>query len=146
MVYNTGFTNNINSAFSLMSAQTMPELAERINQWSKTKPVYWSMMKCAQRDFGARPYMYPGIFGDKVLSLGLRKAVDIFDPMASGYKDSVKEQYKQYMNGICKEMSLVESNVMRQKQYKIYIEELDRRRGTEYKKLFPSIAEWLETI
>jgi hypothetical protein len=146
MVYNTGFTNNINSAFSLMSAQTMPELVEQINQWSKTKPVYWSMMKCAQRDFGYRPYMYPGIFGDKVLDLGLKRAVDIFDPMASGYKNSVKEQYKEYMNGICREMSAVEPNVVRQKQYKIYIEELDRRRGTDYKKLFPSIAEWLEII
>ena len=50
------------------------------------------------------------------------------------------------MNGICREMSAVEPNVVRQKQYKIYIEELDRRRGTDYKKLFPSIAEWLETI
>ena len=146
MVYNTGFTNNINSAFSLMSAQTMPDLVEHINKWSRTKPIYWSMMKCAQRDFGTRPYMYPGIFGNRVLGLGLQRAVDMFDPMASGYKDSVKEQYKEYMNGICGEMSAVEPNVVRQKQYKIYIEELDRRRGTDYKKLFPSIAEWLETI
>ena len=90
--------------------------------------------------------MYPGIFGNRVLQLGLQRAVDMFDPMASGYKDSVKEQYKEYMNGICREMSAVEPNVVRQKQYKIYIEELDRRRGTDYKKLFPSIAEWLETI
>jgi organic radical activating enzyme len=146
MVYNTGFTNNINSAFSLMSAQTMPELVEKINHWSRTKPVYWSMMKCNQRDLNPRPYMYPGIFGNRVLELGLQRAVDMFDPMASGYNNSVKEQYKEYMNGICREMSAVEPNIVRQKQYKIYIEELDRRRGTDYKKLFPSIAEWLETI
>lgn len=146
MVYNTGFTNNINSAFSLMSAQTMPELAEKINHWSRTKTVYWSMMKCSQRDFGNRPYMYPGILGSKVLDLGLRRAVDTFDPMASGYRDSVKEQYKEYMNGICREMAEAKPNIIRQKQYKIYIEELDRRRGTNYRKLFPVIAEWLEQL
>jgi organic radical activating enzyme len=146
MVYNTGFTNNINSAFSLMSAQTMPELAEHINQWSKTKQIYWSMMKCSSRDHGQRPYMYPGVFGDKVLSLGLRKAVDTFDPMAAGYRDSVKEQHKLYMNGICTEMETAEPNIVRQKQLKIYLEELDRRRGTDYKKLFPDIAEWLDKV
>jgi organic radical activating enzyme len=146
MIYNTDFTNNVNSAFSLMSAQTMPELATRINHWSRTKPVYWSMMKCAQRDFGGRPYLYPGIFGDKVLDLGLKKAVDIFDPAASGYRNSVKEEYKKYMNGICSEMASAKPNLVRQKQYKIYIEELDRRRGTDYKKLFPTIADWLAQI
>lgn len=146
MVYNTGFTNNINSAFSLMSAQTMPDLVEHINKWSKTKPVYWSMQKCSSRDLGSRPYMYPGIFGDRVLFLGLQKAVDIFNPLASGCRDSVKEQYKIYMNGICHEMASVEPNIIRQKQYKIYIEELDRRRGTDYKKLFPTIAEWLDKV
>ncbi len=146
MVYNTNFTNNINSAFSLLSAQTMPELAEQINQWSKTKQVYWSMMKCNQKEMPGRPYMYPGIFGDKVLSLGLRKAVDIFDPMVAGYKDSVKEQYKIYMNGIAMEMEKAEPNITRQKQLKIYLEELDRRRGTDYKKLFPLVAEWLDNV
>jgi organic radical activating enzyme len=146
MVYNTDFTNNVNSAFSLMSAQTMPELAERINHWSRTKPVYWSMMKCAQRDFGSSPYLYPGIFGDRVLDLGLRRAVEIFDPSASGYRDSVKALYKDYMNGICQEMATVQPNIARQKQYKIFLEEIDRRRGTDYKTLFPSIAQWLELI
>jgi organic radical activating enzyme len=146
MIYNTGFTNNVNTAFSLMSAQTMPELATRINHWSRTKPVYWSMMKCAQRDVPGRPYLYPGIFGDRVLDLGFRRAVEIFDPMASGYRDSVKEQYKQYMNGICKEMSTAKPNIIRQKQYKTFLEEMDRRRGTNYKILFPIIAEWLEQI
>ncbi len=90
--------------------------------------------------------MYPGIFGDKVLSLGLRKAVDTFDPMAAGYRDSVKEQHKLYMNGICTEMETAEPNIVRQKQLKIYLEELDRRRGTDYKKLFPDIAEWLDKV
>ena len=84
MVYNTDFINNVNSAFSLMTAKTKPELAQRINHWSKTKQVYWSMMKCALPENATRPYLYPGIFGGKVLDLGLREAVDTFDPMAAG--------------------------------------------------------------
>jgi len=146
MIYNTDFTNNVNTAFSLMTAQTMPELAQRINHWSKTKQIYWSMMKCSLPDSGSKPWLYPGIFGSKVLDLGLRNAVEIFDPMAAGYKDSVKAQHKEYMQGIVKEMENAKPNIASQKQYKIYIEELDRRRNTDYRKVFPEIAEWLKDI
>jgi hypothetical protein len=66
--------------------------------------------------------------------------------MVAGYKDSVKEQYKIYMNGIAMEMEKAEPNITRQKQLKIYLEELDRRRGTDYKKLFPLVAEWLDKV
>lgn len=147
MLDNTGFTNNINSAFSLLAAQSMPQLAQKINEWSRQKKqVYWSMMKCNQREIPPKPYLYPGIFGSRVLDLGLRKAVEIFDPMAAGYKDSVKFQYKSYMQGIVQEMSQAENNLLRQRQFKIYFEELDRRRGTDYKKIFPTVAEWLQDV
>lgn len=147
MLDHTGFTNNINSALSLLAAQSMPQLAEKINEWSRQKKqVYWSMMKCNQREIPPKPYLYPGIFGSRVLDLGLRKAVEIFDPMAAGYKDSVKFQYKSYMQGIVQEMSQAENNLLRQRQFKIYFEELDRRRGTDYKKIFPTVAEWLQDV
>jgi hypothetical protein len=103
-------------------------------------------MKCNQREMPSKPYLYPGIFGDRVLDLGLKKAVEIFDPAAAGYPDSVKSQYKLYMEGIVKEMSMAENNLLRQKQFLIYFEELDRRRGTDFKKIFPRVAEWLEDI
>lgn len=147
MLDNTGFTNNINSAFSLFAAQSMTQLAEKINEWSRQKKqVYWSMMKINQREIPPKPYLYPGIFGPRVLDLGLKKAVEIFDPMAAGYKDSVKIQYKAYMQGIVQEMSQAENNTLRQRQFKIYFEELDRRRGTDYKKIFPTVAEWLDKV
>jgi hypothetical protein len=50
------------------------------------------------------------------------------------------------MNGIAMEMEKAEPNITRQKQLKIYLEELDRRRGTDYKKLFPLVAEWLDNV
>jgi hypothetical protein len=122
----------------------MPELTHMINTWSKTKQVYWSMMKCNQKEFGMRPYLYPGIFGDRVCDLGFEKAVNDFDPYAAGYKDSVKLQYKTYMQGILAEMQKAENMPVRQKQFKIYLQELDRRRNTKYGDLFPTVAQWLE--
>jgi hypothetical protein len=50
------------------------------------------------------------------------------------------------MNGIINEFENREPDLFRQKQFKIYLTELDRRRGTDYKKTFPTIAEWLDKV
>jgi organic radical activating enzyme len=137
---------NINSALTVTAVPGMPELVKNINQWSKIRPVYWSMMKASTHNFGTRPYLYPGIFGRKINDIGLKEAVDLFDVNSYGYPDSVKVNYKNYMNGIINEFENREPDLYRQKQFKIYLTELDRRRGTDYKKTFPTIAEWLDKV
>jgi hypothetical protein len=124
----------------------MPRLVNKINEWSKIRPVYWSMMKASTHNFGTRPYLYPGIFGRKINDIGLKEAVDLFNVNSYGYPDSVKVNYKNYMNGIVNEFENREPDLIRQKQFKIYLTELDRRRGTDYKKTFPTIAKWLDKV
>ena len=137
---------NINSALTATAVPGMPELVKNINQWSKIRPVYWSMMKASTYNYGPRPYLYPGIFGRKINDIGLKEAVDLFDINSQGHPDTVKENYKNYMNGIINEFENREPDPFRQKQFKIYLIELDRRRGTDYKKTFPTIAEWLDKV
>jgi organic radical activating enzyme len=137
---------NINSALTATAVPGMPALVKNINQWSKIRPVYWSMMKASTHNFGTRPYLYPGIFGRKINDIGLKEAVDLFDVNSYGYPDSVKVNYKNYMNGIINEFENRQPDLIRQKQFKIYLIELDRRRGTDYKKTFPTIAEWLDKV
>lgn len=142
----TNTLQNINSALTITAVPGMPALVKNINQWSKIRPVYWSMMKASTKNFGPRPYLYPGIFGRKINDIGLREAVDLFDVNSHGYPDSVKVNYKQYMNGIIGEFEKQDPDLFRQKQLKIYLTELDRRRGTNYKTTFPVIAEWMDKI
>ena len=104
------------------------------------------MMKASTYNYGPRPYLYPGIFGRKINNIGLKEAVDLFDVNSYGYPDSVKVNYKNYMQGIINEFEKREPDLFRQKQFKIYLTELDRRRGTDYKKTFPTIAEWLDKV
>jgi organic radical activating enzyme len=137
---------NINSALTATAVPGMPELVKNINKWSKIRPVYWSMMKASTHNFGPRPYLYPGIFGRKINDIGLKEAVDLFDVNSHGYPDSVKLNHKNYMNGIMNEFENRQPDLFRQKQFKIYLTELDRRRGTDYKKTFPTIAEWLDKV
>ena len=137
---------NINSALTVTAVPGMPMLVDKINKWSKIRPVYWSMMKASTHNYGPRPYLYPGIFGKKVNDLGLKEAIEKFDTNSYGHIDSVKVNYKNYMNGIINEFENREPDLIRQKQFKIYLTELDRRRGTDYKKTFPTIAEWLDKV
>lgn len=137
---------NINSALTVTAVPGMPVLVDKINGWSKIRPVYWSMMKASTYNYGPRPYLYPGIFGRKVNDIGLKEAVEKFDINSNGHIDSVKANHKNYMNGIINEFENREPDLFRQKQFKIYLTELDRRRGTDYKKTFPTIAEWLDKV
>ena len=147
ILHNTNIEQGINSALTVTAVPGMPEMVRYINKCSKIKPIYWSMMKAAQYEFGDKPYMYPGIFGKKINDIGLKEAVELFDINSYGYPDSVKVNYKTYMNGIIKEFENREPSLIRQKQFKIYLKELDRRRNTDYTKVYKNnIASWLKDI
>ena len=71
----------------------------------------------------------------------------LFDTNSFGYPDSVKQSQKQYMQGIIKEFENREPNLLRQKQLKIYLKELDRRRGTDFTKIYAdNIANWVKDL
>ena len=140
ILHNTDIEQGINSALTVTAVPGMPEMVRHINKWSKEiKPIYWSMMKANQFDIGPRPYLYPGIFGGKINEWGLREAVESFDTKTNGYDDTVKVHYKNYMSGVLNEFEQRAPDLGRQKQFKIYLDELDRRRGTDYSKIYPQI-------
>ena len=139
VLHKTNIEQGVNSALTVTAVPGMPALAKYINACNSIKPLYWSMMKASQYEFGPRPYLYPGIFGNKINHWGLREAVDIFDVNTHGHPDSVKVSYKNYMQGILKEFDQREPSASRQKQFKIYLNELDRRRGTDWKKIYPQM-------
>ena len=139
ILHNTNIEQAINSALTVTAVPGMPRMVKYINECSKIKPIYWSMMKANQHEIGPREYMYPGIFGNKVNEWGLREAVDLFDTKSHGHQDSVKVNHKRYMTGIIKEFDQRKPSLLRQKQFKIYLNELDRRRNTDWKLVYPQI-------
>lgn len=127
----------INSALTTLSIPELPRLVDKINTWSRIRTVYWSMMKT-----GGRPYLHPTIFGPIVSELGFTDSIKLFDPMDS----PEKIEYKDYFNGINKEILNSTADPVLQSQLKTYLIELDRRRGTDYKKTFPKIADLLSNF
>lgn len=140
ILYNTDMEQAINSALTVTAVPGMPEMVREINKWSKeVKPIYWSMMKASQYEIGMRRFLYPGIFGSKINDWGLREAVEMFDTTTNGAPDSVKINHKNFMLGNIKEFDNREPMPVRQKQLKIYLNELDRRRGTNWVPVYPQI-------
>ena len=137
LVHETDFILNINSALSSLAVPSMPELVEKINQWSETKIIYWSMMKT-----GGWSFLHPTIFGKQLLDLGFNTALDKFKT----FEDPEKLAYLDYFRGIAKEIEQSQNDVTEQKQLKTYLVELDRRRNTDYTKIFPEIAGLLADI
>jgi len=134
---NTDITLNINSALDPLTANTMPDLVSKINEWSKIRTVYWSLMKTGGRDF-----LHPTVFGPQVLSLGFQKAIDQFDDLG----DIDKANYKNYFQGIVSEIRDSKPDIDLQRKLKTYLLELDRRRGTDYVSTFPALASLLKDI
>ena len=50
------------------------------------------------------------------------------------------------MQGIMQEFDKREPSQLRQKQLKIYLNELDRRRGTDWKKIYPQMWELVKDL
>ena len=146
ILHNTDIEQAINSALTVTAVPGMPAMVRYINDCNKIKPIYWSMMKAAQYELGVRPYLYPGIFGDKINEWGLREAVEMFDTNSHGFADSVKVSHKNFMLGNMKEFEQRKPMPIRQKQFKIYLDELDRRRGTDWKKIYPQIHAEIKKI
>jgi len=146
ILHHSQIEQGINSALTVTAVPGMPALAKYINDCSKIKPIYWSMTKAANRDDPHRPYLYPGIFGPIINDWGLREAVDIFDVNSYGSPDSVKVNYKNFMQGNIKEFDSVKTDIKRMRQFRTYLNELDRRRGTDWKKIYPQMWDLVKDL
>lgn len=147
ILHNTNIQQSINSALTVTAVPGMPAMVKYINECSKIKPIYWSMMKAGQYESNVgKAYLYPGIFGRKINDWGLAEAIDLFDTTTDGFPDSVKVNHKKFMQGNMIEFENREPSLLRQKQFKIYLNELDRRRGTDWSKIYPQIVELVKDL
>jgi len=138
ILHNTKITPSINSAMTALTIPTLPDLIVQLNKWSKVREVYWSGMKAGD---AGRPYLNPTIFGEDILPLGIDKAIEVYETNG----DAIKQAQLNNLKGIRTECANTEPDLLQQKLLKLYIEELDRRRNTDYTKLFPTIDKLLNS-
>lgn len=124
----------INSAINPLTIKTMPELIERMNQWNdrctQNKQIAFSFMTVM-----APPWMDPAIFGSGVFEQDFERILNTMRTNTDWEKSA-----HHHMQGIGRQIADTPRNVDMIDNLIEYVTELDRRRGTNWRELFP----WLD--
>jgi organic radical activating enzyme len=124
----------INHAINVLSIKHMPELLEKINHWNKTKKIYLQYMTVIKPDC-----LNPDIFGDTVFSEDLKKIIELIPA-----NDEFDNYSKEYFIGMSKQILSSSPNLVKIKDLKIFLQEIDRRRNTDYRIYFPWLVQEFE--
>ena len=126
----------INSAISALTVKTVPELIRRMNVWNDSctnnRKISYSFMTIQDNQ---RPWMDPAIFGGGVFE-------EDFDAILAEMRNTNESERsaREHMQGIRTQIVSAKRNVKMINGLKDYLNEIDRRRGTDWKSLFP----WLD--
>ena len=124
----------INAAITGLTIKTLPELVERINGWNARRnpwnPISFSFMTAM-----TPPEMVPDIFGSGVFD-------EDFDRVLAAMPREKPQDLSavEHMEGIRKQIENTPRDPSRIADLKTYLTEIDRRRGTNWRELFP----WLD--
>lgn len=125
----------VNSAISALTIKTADELVRRINAWNDRRnpwnPISYSFMSVM-----TPPEMVPDILGPGVFEAD-------FDRILAEMRESTPSERsaKEHMAGIKQQVCAGPKNSERIADLKVYLTEIDRRRGTDWTKLFPWLVE-----
>ena len=127
-------TLSVNAAITGLTIKTLPELIERINTWEAQRPeqgIHFSFMSATN------PYeLVPDIFGAGVFDPDFERILAVMPEHTDRHRHS-----RQHMAGIMQQITAAPRDHGRISDLKIYLTELDRRRGTHWPTLFPWLAE-----
>ena len=120
----------ISSTTTPLTIKTLPDLLQKIKEWNRIRPVYHY-----QNSVNGPSYMFIDIFGDIF--------IDDFD-RALELKPNVtpeEQSSRLYLAGIAKQSASMGPNVTAIQNLFNFLNEIDRRRNTDWKITFP----WLIT-
>jgi hypothetical protein len=125
------FYLNINQTISPLTIKTMPQLLERLATWRRKRHIgHWFSEVSPGPD-----YLKPHILGWEIFELDFTQILNMM-PM-----DTEEDRLaRQYMSGIFNRIRQHEPDPIQIRDMFVYLEEKDRRRGTDWRNVFP----WLE--
>ncbi len=124
---------NINQTISVLTIKTMPDLLSRLEGWRKIRSIghFFSVVTPQP------PYLDPSILGKGIFKSDFDKIIASM-PIESAEHNTAVE----YMQSIATSIENAEVNLEELKNLKVFLDEKDRRRGTNWKITFP----WLVQI
>lgn len=123
---------NINNTISILTIKTLPELIEKLKVWTKDRKIehYFSTTIYPS-------YLHPKILGSEEFKENFKKVLSLMetDTWRGGHA-------KSYMEGIV--ATINNSNFDKSETTKLltYLDEIDRRRNTNWRELFPWLIKY----
>ena len=127
---------NINNTVSVLTIKTLPDLLIKLKEWTKDRKIEHYF---AQLEFP--DYMQPGILGTDEFAKDFETILNLMET-ESWHGPSAKEHFTAITNNV-KNSRLDKEKVL---QLLTYLDELDRRRGTDWKLLFPWLEEYRNVV
>jgi hypothetical protein len=117
---------NVNQTITAMTIRTMPELMEKINYYKQRKPIgqYFEFY------IGPNRYQHPEIFAWSTWENDFKRILALVAPDNQDLLDRLSGIQSQLMQ-------FTQHNFTEIKRLHIYLDELDRRRGTNWRTIFP---------
>lgn len=129
-------TLNINQTITGLGIKSMIDLVRFVNQQRKSREIGHYFMSCNDR-----PHLYPGIFGpgyfDQELDLVLNEMPD---------NNWQQKHARSLMSGLKKEFNTHQRDPEQIDNLLHFLNEIDRRRGLDWKKTFPWLAKEFEHV
>jgi len=117
---------NTNQVITAMTMRSVPALLQVINQHRRERPINQEITFVT-----GRPFMLPDIFGK---SFWANDSKAILDSMPEDTEANIRA--KRYMQG-CLASIKTEPNKLLQNELKHFLDQLDKRRGTNWRSVFP---------
>jgi organic radical activating enzyme len=121
----------INHAVSGLSIKYMPELIDKVNVWNKQKRIYLQFMTIIKP-----AYLNPDIFGGDFFKKDLDIIIEKL-PNETEFERNIRD----YFIGISKQICARQRNPTQINNLQAFLEEIDRRRSTNYKDYFPWLVD-----
>ena len=130
-------TLNINQTISVLTIKTMPDLMQRLTSWRQRRPVghYFSAVS-------PHPdYMKPQILGPGYFAMDFDRVIDLMPQLTE--QDHTA---RSYMQGIKDSTMHCQRQPDLLHDLGIFLDEKDRRRDTNWRDLFPWLAEEISYV
>jgi len=131
LLNNQWITLNINQTITPLTIKTMPILLKLLSDWKKVRPIghFFSVAEPGPS------YLRPNIFGPGVFNNDFKQILSLMDNTNDQEQTAIS-----YMTSIANDIEIKEKNSVELKKLLVFLNEKDRRRGTNWQKTFP----WLE--
>jgi hypothetical protein len=121
----------VGSTITPLTVKTLPDLIAQLNHWRAEREVYHYF-----NSVNSPTYLFIDILGD-VFQEDFEKAVDLM-PAHTQHQ----QQTREYLKGIALQSANAQPNIGETRKLRTFLDEMDRRRHTDWRKVYP----WLEPI